>query len=67
MLCVKPPFKGWILGLEADGSWTPLRQATPEQVKSIYESVCAKEDGRARRLGRKTHPLVNMGAQVPDA
>lgn len=67
MLCAEPPFKGWILGLEADGSWTPLREATAGQVKAIYDSVCAKQDGKTRRLGRKAHPLVNMGAQVPDA
>lgn len=60
MLCSEPPFKGWILGMEADGSWTPLRQATPAQVKSIYDSVCAKQDGAGRRPGRKTQPIITV-------
>ncbi len=52
MLVTAGQFKGCLMAGQPDGSWTPIRQATGEQVKAIYEAVRDSYGGRSP--GRKT-------------
>ncbi len=53
--------RGWLMSQRPDGSLEPLRKATNEQVKAIYDAACASQGGRSP--GRKTMIQVSERAK----